>query len=702
MSFHERLFFTFIVAVFFSAGMYCLQFDHHQPVLQEKSIIIEVKMLKDLIRLFPTSPQEIKDWVVQSKEEIHAIIDKIITIPDDKRTFQNTVKALDDIDLTGSNIVGSAVQILEMVSPDKEIRDAAHDAVIELQAFLVEHLSNNKVLYNAFKSYADGNAKNEQLTREHRYFLDEALRDWKRAGLELPDKQLAEVKELRKELAKLASEFDRNIAEDTPIITAKKDELAGLNDAFFAGIEQSEDGAYILPLNYPVYFAIVDECTVADTRKRAYKAFVNRAYPKNKDILQCIIARRFELAHKLGFSSYAELDLASQMVGSPQRAQQFMDELLEKVQIKGRKELATILSDLPESVIPTQDGRLNPWDTRFATKQYKKKHFNIDEQEIAQYFPMEKTIEGLFEVYKKFFSIDFKQITISGLWHSDVKGVEVLDKQGNTLGYLLLDLYPRPFKFSHACHAGIIPSTYIDGKPNIPAGLVIANFSKPTEDKPALLKKDQVSTFFHEFGHALHALLGRTTLAGHAGTKVKTDFVELPSQILEEWLLDKDILKMVSSHYQTGESLPDDLIDSIIAVKNFSVGNWALAQLYYANISLTYFNGDALIDLKKCMNQLHEKVIVDTAIDPDNHFYCNFGHLTGYGAKYYGYLWSKVFAKDIFDQVKKHGLLNSEVGQKYVAAVLSKGGSKDPNELLRDFLGREPNQDAFLSDLGLR
>ena len=281
--------------------------------------------------------------------------------------------------------------------------------------------------------------------------------------------------------------------------------------------------------------------------------------------------------------------------------------------------------------------------------------------------------------------------------------MRVTNQKGDEiLGTLMLDLYPRPNKYSHAAHTTIIPSTYkVDGTRIPDVSIVLANFSKPMDGKPSLLKRSEVQTFFHEFGHALHAVLGATTIASLSGTHTKTDFVELPSQMLEEWLHDKDILKKVSGHYITGEPLPDDIIDTIIKLKNLTTGYFVTRQTYLSSIALSYFGAGENKQPHAIMQELYTTMMPHMAFINDNHFYSSFGHLTGYGAKYYGYLWSKVFALDLFATIKKHGLLSPEIGQKYIKEVLSKGGAQDPNELLYNFLGREPNAQAFLQEMGL-
>jgi thimet oligopeptidase len=281
--------------------------------------------------------------------------------------------------------------------------------------------------------------------------------------------------------------------------------------------------------------------------------------------------------------------------------------------------------------------------------------------------------------------------------------VQVYTAENKTLlGTLLLDLYPRQGKYTHACQMTIIPTFMKNDEQQHPGlAVVLANFPAPSSEKPALLKLGDVRTFFHEFGHALHALLGATQVVSLSGTNTKTDFVELPSQLLEEWLWDKQILKRVSSHYQTGLSLPDDLIDRIVQLKNFSTGYFVQRQAYLAQVALSYYNAETEINVQHVMQQLYTDIITHVAYPKEAHFYASFGHLYGYGAKYYSYLWSNVFAQDLFAAIKKEGLTNQTVGKKYIASILKPGGTQNPTDMLVAFLGRKPRSEAFFAAMGL-
>lgn len=691
------LFFCTIIIVFLATLSYCTKITK-----QDTKMINRAFDTEDIISLFALSAEEITANTPIYIDQAKKIIDDIIAIADHERTYANTARPLDELlSLSDLAIAQRVYEALELLHPNENIRNAAHDAYIVIQAFWVDYVISNKKLYHAFMAYASQQLENEGLSDQQRYFVNDTIDSFKREGLALQDETLIQVNVLRKELAALCADFDRNIAQDNSSITVTYEELGGLGDDFIASLRKTEEGLYILGVDYPTYFRVMENCSVVSTREKLYNAFSNRAYPINEEILKKIIEKRDELARLLGYVDFAHCDIDSQMAATPERAQEFISDMAQRAQAKTEKEFAILIQELPNSVALTTDKKIQPWDVAYLQNMYKKTHFNLDEQKIAEYFPMEKTIDELLDIYHQFFSIDFQEVPVNGLWHEDVRMIRVIQNDA-VIGTLMLDLYPRPNKYSHAAHTTIVPATYKSDGVLIPdISIVIANFSKPTATQPSLLKRSEVQTFFHEFGHALHAILGATEIASLSGTHTKTDFVELPSQMLEEWLLDKEILKKVSGHYLTGESLPDDIIETIIQLKNITSGYFVTRQAYLSSIALSYFGTGEHKEPYPIMERLYNKFMGHTAFSSSNHFYTSFGHLTGYGAKYYGYLWSKVFALDIFATIKKHGLLNPEIGQKYVKEVLSKGGAQDPNELLYNFLGRAPNSQAFFEEMGL-
>ena len=682
----------------------CLSY-FSKPTAQDSIMVTKAFDIDAIVSLFALQKDDILPMVDCVIKQAQEKIDGLIQIPSSERTFSNTAKVLDElVSISNVTIFQRICEALELLNPDKDMRDVAHDASIKIQQFLIESVATNKRLYNAFMEYAAEQKENEDLSDEQRYFLNDTIDSFKREGLHLSDEQLEKVTLLQNDLFVLSAHFERAIAEDNRVITVTREELQGLSDSFITSLTQTEDGLYTLGVDYPTYFRVMEQCAVEDTRKKLLHAFSNRAYPDNDTALKAIIEKRDQLARMLGYEDFSHYNIDGQMAHSPERVHAFLNNLIERSLIKVAQEKDLLTQDIPQSVMLDQNGRFNPWDFAYVEAYYKKKYAAIDEQKVAEYFSMEKTIEALLDIYRQFLSIEFKEIEDTRLWHPDVRIVQVLSKDGVTLlGTLLLDLYPRSGKYSHAAHTTIIPSTITENGDHIPeVSIVIANFTKSTDTQPSLLKRDEVRTFFHEFGHALHAVLGRTTVASLSGTHTKTDFVELPSQMLEEWLWDKTILKKISSHYITGEALPDEMIDKIISLKNLTSGFWVLRQCYLSKLALACFERGEHKDphvLTKTMYDITTAAIM--GYYPDSHSYASFGHLTGYGAKYYGYLWSKVFALDIFAEIKKHGLLDPVIGQRYIKEIIGKGGAQDPNELLYNFLEREPNSKAFFADMGL-
>jgi len=684
--------------------MITLEKKQPQYTLSATSPLLRIPSRDAIMRLFPQSAHEIHERVEQYLQQLKQEVAALIAIPDSERTWDNTMRVYDHINaLSDVAIMCQILVDLELVSPDQEVRDAAHAGVLKIQETCIDLISLNVDLYQALKAYAHGNGACDALTAEQEYFLYETLADYKRHGLDLPEEKRAHVAILLKEIAALELKFEENISHDASSITVTRDALHGVSPALIDTLKRTEDGQYIVGVDYPTYFAVMENCTVEATRKELYIAFSNRAYPANETILNEVITKRDQLAKLLGFASYAHLDLDDAMAQRPERVHAFLADLSARATPKEEQERDLLRAHMPDDIMLSADNRFQPWDYVYVAQQYKKKYCAVDETQIAEYFPMDSAIAGMLSLYQEFFGIIFKEHAMTGLWSDEVRLIEVYNDNEQLLGYLLLDLFPRPNKYTHACHNTTIPAVDLGDGTMIPAlSLVVANFTKPTHDKPALLHRERdVETFFHEFGHALHALLGRTTLGSCSGTHVKTDFVEMPSQMLEEWLWDGAILKKISKHYITGQPLSDELIAKIQQLKHFDTGYTIKRQIGLANLSLACYLPGEHKDVAALVHQLHTQYNRSTAYEPRAHFYASFGHLMPYAAKYYGYLWSRVFALDLFSCIKQEGLLNPVIGKRYAREILAKGGSQDPNQLIKNFLGREPSITPFLHDLGL-
>lgn len=670
--------------------------------MKERYMLPKLKNVHDIMSLFPKTAEELSGRVHNVIIETGSKIEKIIAMSALHRTFANTIKALDHASAQ-LIMIGKIAWVLQNLSPDDAMRVATHQAMIDLQNFDIDMISNNLQLYKAVREYVEHAGKIEQLNDEEQRYLKDLIKKFEKNGLGLPEDKQNVVKGLKKELTQISLEFHKNINTDNRFIIISKAELAGLSSDFIAGLKKDEQGNYLLGVDYPTYFGVIENCSVETTRHALWREFVNRAYPANEEILKKMIAVRDRLAKMLGFASYAALEIDDEMAKTPERVQKFLEELNQKSASKAAVEFATWKQDLPTGVSLTEKGQFKPWDIAYVKAHYKKKHLSLDEEKLKAYFPMQKTIDSILSIYAQFLNLDFRQLPIEGLWHQDVCYSAVYDKKDDLIGHLLLDLHPRSNKYSHACMDQVI-ATVRDAKEFTPALImVIANFPKPVSGQPALMRFDDVHTFFHEFGHAIHGLLGTTEMAGYSGTNTTLDFVEIPSQMFEEWMYDRDILRKLGVHYQTSDPLDDMTIDRILEIKKFDSGSFLQRQIMQSLLSLSCFVEGEHKDPAMLNKTLSEKFFSNYIVfDADNHFEAAFGHLEGYGSRYYCYQWSKVFALDMFSRIQQHGLLNPEIGKLYSENVLGKGGSVDPEVLIENFLGRKSNMDAFVKELGLK
>ena len=656
----------------------------------------------DIRQLFPSSAHDIKQRTEKAIDDARHAVNTLIRTPGEWRTYANTVQALDTL-TTQLGITTSSIYALQYMSPDEAVRTQAQKALLQLQDFSIDVISNNISLYNAIKEYAQLKADAEGLNAEEKKYLKETLEGFEKGGLGLPHEQQEVLKQIKKDLSKLSLDFSTNINNDASSITVAREDLAGVSDIFIKNLKQDEQGKYIVGVDYPTYFTIMETCSVGATREKLWLAFNNRAYPANDPVLKKIIALRDQRAKMVGFSSYAALEIDDEMAKTPARVKEFLGNLLSKTDVKMAQEIDLLKKHLPAGVELTEQGQFKPWDFAYVKAEYKRTHLAFDEEALKEYFSMQHTIDQLLAIYEQFLGVEFRQEPLDGLWHEDVRYIAAYTKDNQLLGHLLLDLYPRPNKYGHACMMDIVPAVKSkNGDYLPPVIIVLANFAKPNSDQPSLLRHDDVKTFFHEFGHAMHGLFGATQMAGFSGTSVTRDFVEVPSQMLEEWMYDTAILKQISKHYITGKSLDDATIAKIQEIRQFGSGHFVQRQVGLALLSLAYYSEGADKDPVALKRELLGRLQGNYFVaDEREHFESSFGHLMGYGARYYSYLWSKVFALDMFAHVKKYGLLNYEIGKQYIDKVIGKGGSVEPDVLLVDFLGRQPTMDAFLEDLGL-
>ena len=649
---------------------------------------------KDLLALFPLTPSELHAQADLIITQTSAVLEKIKEVEHTQRSFETIIRPFDKAVSTFTSTLNSAYT-LTMVSPDQKLIATAQELVSTLDAWLIEHVDQNKQLYMLFKEYAFENMPHEKLEAEEVFYVHELLKSMRKAGLELDQENQKKVAELKKELSELELLFSTRINSDQRSISVSETELAGLPESSIKELKK-ENGLSIVGTDTPTYTLVMEQCIIEATRKALFLAYTNRAYPENSVTLEEIRKKRHELACLLGYSSYAAYEIDDSMARTVATVEKFLDTVGNAVTIKALEEIDFLKKHMPADIALTSNGKIKPWDSAFVKAYVKKKQLAIDEQELSAYFALERTVSQLLALYEQFFSITLKEVSLQGFWHQDVRVIE-LYKADQLKGYLLLDLHPRPYKYTHACEIDIIKAHATQTAVIV----VLANFPKGSSAEPSLLKYNDVVTFFHEFGHAIHDLLSNTQMIGFAGTEVKRDFVEMPSQMLEEWMWQPSIIKRISAHYKTDEPLTDIQIEPILALHRFCKADFTERQLSLAWLSLRCFTEHeqhkSTYEIKK---EVYAQLRKSLEFEQEDHFEASFGHLTGYGARYYGYLWSQVYAKDMFAFIQEHnGLLSAEIGKRYEEMVLAPGGSKEPAELIAAFLGREPSTKAFFKSL---
>ena len=627
------------------------------------------------------------------------ILQKILMVDNENRSFENTLEKIDDIYAT-IEMVWSPGYLMSSTHTDEKIRDEGLESSRKIEKYITD-LSLNKDLYNAVLDYSRTKG-GQQLEGYKKKYLDDTIRDFRRSGLALSDEKREKVKALFNDLSDLGLAFSKNIADYQDTLFLSEDEMEGLPEVYKIERHQ-KDGRYAVDMSYPSigpYFKLAES---DKSRKELRFRYNNRAKESNLEILDNIIRKRNQLAAMLGYRSYAEYRTEDRMAKNPENVWSFEKDLIAKVRKKAEADVNIMLkikSDRNGNAATTID----PWEAAYYENLVLKKKFNLDSEEVKKYFEFNNVTKGLFTIYQTLFNIRFREIKNPSVWHEDVLMYEVFDASTEELiGRFYLDMFPRANKYSHAAAFSVTIGKMTSNGYQKPATALVCNFPKPSELEPSLLSHDNVETYFHEFGHLVHGVLTKSPLMAYAGTSVARDFVEAPSQMLENWVWQKESLNLFAQHYQTGETIPDSLLNKMVAAKNVNSGTKALQQIFYGILDFTLHDGydpdkdESTTDIvKKLQNEL-----TLYPFQKGTHFQAAFGHLNGYGAAYYGYKWSEVYAQDMFSVFEENGIMDMQTGMKYRSVILEKGGTKEALDLVQEFLGRESNNKAFLKSMGL-
>jgi oligopeptidase A len=548
--------------------------------------------------------------------------------------------------------------------------------------------------------------------------ITDALRNFHLSGIDLPEEKQKRFKEIKQQLSKLTSKFGDNVLDAThawkKVINDQSD-LAGLPDSSLSMLEQTakqnDTKGWMLTLDFPCYHAIMSYAENRELRKTMYDAYITRASDQgpnagefdNTSLMEQILDLRHELAQLLGFSNFAEFSLATKMAPSTEHVLHFLYDLADRSKPFADKDLEEL------SEYASEHGglsELRPWDTAYYSEKLRKHKFNVTQEQLKPYFPELGVLQGLFDIVNRLYGLSIKKIKNTDVWHEDVKFFEISDESGELRGKFYIDLYARTGK-----RGGAWMDTCISRKKQLdtvqtPVAYLTCNFSPPVEGKPALLTHNEVLTLFHEFGHGLHHMLTQIDYTAVSGINgVAWDAVELPSQFMENFCWEKQSIDLIARHYETNETLPDDLFEKLIDAKNFQSGLQMVRQLEFSlfdfRIHLEY---DPSVDsaIQSTLDEVRKKVAVMKPTK-NNRFQHSFSHIFagGYAAGYYSYKWAEVLSADAFSKFEETGIFNQETGRQFLHAILEKGGSKEPMELFKEFRDREPTIDALLRHSGI-
>ena len=648
----------------------------------------------DWVQWTPETIQKKTQEAIEAKKVRYA---DIKAIPAGERTFENTIVAIETSDYDHADAI-QQIDLLMDVSPSQEVRNAAQEAIGDVQRAMVD-IEYDDDMYRAVHEYA---AQGEELSGPDKLLFDDTMRAYKRMGFDLDIDKRQQLKTNLKELTELATGFEKTIAEYQDHIIVRKEELKGLPEAYINGLKRDDEGNYIVTLAYPDFFPFRERCDVAPRRKELIDKFNRRGGQVNIERLKRVLELRAENALLLGYANHAAFKLEVAMAKTPDAVNAFYADMEKEIADQAQFDLQ-LLSEIKKNDLGDPSVKLEYYDIDYYIQRDKMQGYSIDDEAIREYFPLETVRSAMFELYATVLGLSFVREQFPA-WHIDVEWYRVNNLDGSLIGYFALDLFPREGKFSHAMKKVIVQGheRLTGGQTNYvaPVCAVIANFNPPIGDVPSLLSHYEVQTLFHEFGHAVHSLVTTAAYASQAGTSTARDFVEAPSQMFEYWTWEKDLLKKLSKHYKTGEPLPDDIIDRMVRAKNHAQGYSILRQLFLGLYDMALHTTIDPIDPVSTFADLYKKMF-KLELAADQLWPAGFGHLMGYDAGYYGYLWSEVYAADMFTRFRSAGVSDPTVGSEYRKKILEVGSSRDEMESVVDFLGRKPNNKAFLKNMGL-
>ena len=661
------------------------------------------------------TPAHVEPAVTAAIEHCRSSIEQVLAAGG-PYTWDSLVMPLEESD-DKLNRIFSPVSHLNGVLNSEELRQA-YEACLPALSEYSTWVGQNADLYQAYQQLADS-AEFKQLTSVQQKVINDALRDFKLSGIALAPEQQQRYGEISKRLSELGSNFSNNVLDATAgwtkVITDEA-QLAGLPqsaiDAAKAMAQDKELDGYLFTLDFPSYLPVLTYADDAAFREEMYTAFSTRASEQgpnagkwdNSEVINETLALRHELAQLLGFDSFADKSLATKMAEKPQQVVDFLEDLAAKSKPQAERDLAELRAFAKEHYNATE---LQVWDMTYYGEKLKQHTYAISDEELRPYFPEDKAIAGLFEVVSRLYGLTITEQADVDVWHKDVKFYNISDRNGEHRGGFYFDLYARQNKRGGAWMADCLDRRIkASGELQDPVAFLTCNFNKPVGDKPALFTHDELVTLFHEFGHGLHHMLTKIDISAVSGISgVPWDAVELPSQFLENWCWQEEALAFISGHYETGEPLPKEMLDKLLAARNYHSAMQMIRQLEFSlfdfKLHLT-FDPQKGARVGEVLDQVRQQYSV--VIPPSfNRFQHGFSHIFagGYAAGYYSYKWAEVLSADAFSRFEDEGIFNRDTGLSFLESVLEQGGSQEPMALFKNFMGREPKVDALLRHSGI-
>lgn len=660
-------------------------------------------------------PEHVKPAIEQAIADCRVKVEQVLegnTHP----SWETICAPLAEVDDRLSRI-WSPVSHLNSVLNSPELREA-YESCLPLLSEYGTWVGQHKGLYEAYKAIKASDEFNGLSQAQQKTIID-ALRDFELSGIGLPADEQHRYGEISKRMSELGSQFSNNVLDATMGWTkhiTQQSDLKGMPESAMGAAKAAAEAkgleGWLLTLDIPSYLPVLTYCDNQELRKEMYEAYVTRASDRgpnagkwdNTEVMAEQLKLRYEIARLLGFATYSEKSLATKMAETPAQVMGFLNDLATKAKPQGDKEVRE-LKEFAKSKYGVEE--LNLWDISYYSEKQKQHLFQISDEELRPYFPESRAVTGLFEVLKRVFNMKVVEKEGVETWHESVRFFDIFDSQDQLRGSFYLDLYARENKRGGAwmdeCRVRRVTD---DGSLQTPVAYLTCNFNKPVGDKPALFTHDEVVTLFHEFGHGIHHMLTQVDVAAVSGINgVPWDAVELPSQFLENWCWEEEALAFISGHYETGESLPREMLDKMLAAKNFQSAMAILRQLEFGLFDFTLhteFDPEVGPRVLETLADVKKKVAVLPGLEWSR-FSHAFSHIFagGYSAGYYSYLWAEVLSSDAFSLFEEQGIFNQETGLSFLANILEMGGSEEPMELFKRFRGREPEIDALLRHSGI-